>query len=177
MAAQASRLIGAHDPDVGLTVLPSGLRIVSQRMDHARRRSSLGIWIGAGARDELPHEHSSPICSSIWPSRARRGVAPARSPRRSRAPAATSPRPASNIPAHRARARPGPVAGGRHTLRYPHRAGPDRRGARPREGRDPAGDRRRAGLRRTTSVYDRFLQARLPRPAARPADPRARRRR
>jgi predicted Zn-dependent peptidase len=47
---------GAHDPDVGLTILPSGLRIVSQRMDHAAT-VSLGIWIGAGSRDELPHEH------------------------------------------------------------------------------------------------------------------------
>ncbi len=47
---------GAHDPDVGLTTLPSGLRVVSQRMDHAAT-VSLGIWIGAGARDELPHEH------------------------------------------------------------------------------------------------------------------------
>ncbi len=47
---------GAHDPDVDLTVLPSGLRIVSQRMDHAAT-VSLGIWIGAGSRDELPHEH------------------------------------------------------------------------------------------------------------------------
>ncbi|TCR61066.1 putative Zn-dependent peptidase [Bosea sp. BK604] len=56
VAAQASRPLGAHDPDVGLTVLPSGLRIVSQHMDHAAT-VSLGIWIGAGARDELPHEH------------------------------------------------------------------------------------------------------------------------
>lgn len=56
VAAQASRPSGAHDPDVDLTTLPSGLRIVSQRMDHAAT-VSLGIWIGAGARDELPHEH------------------------------------------------------------------------------------------------------------------------
>lgn len=56
VAAQASRPVGAHDPDVGLTVLPSGLRIVSQHMEHAAT-VSLGIWIGAGARDELPHEH------------------------------------------------------------------------------------------------------------------------
>ncbi|RDJ23635.1 insulinase family protein [Bosea caraganae] len=56
VAAQASRPVGEHDPDVGLTTLPSGLRIVSQRMDHAVT-VSLGIWIGAGARDELPHEH------------------------------------------------------------------------------------------------------------------------
>ena len=47
---------GAHDPDVDLTTLPSGLRIVSQHMDHAAT-VSLGIWIGAGSRDELPHEH------------------------------------------------------------------------------------------------------------------------
>ena len=47
---------GRHDPDVALTTLPSGLRIVSQRMDHAST-VSLGIWIGAGSRDELPNEH------------------------------------------------------------------------------------------------------------------------
>ena len=47
---------GQHDPDVALTTLPSGLRIVSQRMDHAAT-VSLGIWIGAGSRDELANEH------------------------------------------------------------------------------------------------------------------------
>ena len=47
---------GAHDPDVRLTTLPSGLRIVSQHMGHAVT-VSLGIWIGAGSRDELPDEH------------------------------------------------------------------------------------------------------------------------
>lgn len=47
---------GRHDPEVDLTTLPSGLRVVSQRMPHAAT-VSLGIWIGAGARDELPHEH------------------------------------------------------------------------------------------------------------------------
>ncbi|PZU94637.1 MAG: peptidase M16 [Chelatococcus sp.] len=51
--AQAS---GRHDPAVGLTVLPSGLRIASQHMPHAAT-VSLGIWIGAGSRDELPGEH------------------------------------------------------------------------------------------------------------------------
>ncbi|MGO4172219.1 M16 family metallopeptidase [Bosea sp. TAF32] len=54
--AAPARKEGAHDPDVQLTTLPSGLRIVSQRMDHAAT-VSLGIWIGAGSRDELPHEH------------------------------------------------------------------------------------------------------------------------
>jgi predicted Zn-dependent peptidase len=47
---------GRHDPDVSLTTLPSGLRIASHRMAHAAT-VSLGIWIGAGSRDELPHEH------------------------------------------------------------------------------------------------------------------------
>lgn len=47
---------GAHDPDVDLTTLPSGLRVVSQRMDHAAT-VSLGIWIGAGSRDERQDEH------------------------------------------------------------------------------------------------------------------------
>jgi len=54
--AAPARPEGRHDPDVELTTLPSGLRIVSQRMDHAAT-VSLGIWIGAGSRDELPHEH------------------------------------------------------------------------------------------------------------------------
>ncbi len=54
--AAPARPDGPHDPDVALTTLPSGLRVVSQRMDHAAT-VSLGIWIGAGARDELPNEH------------------------------------------------------------------------------------------------------------------------
>jgi len=54
--AAPARPEGPHDPDVALTTLPSGLRIVSQRMDHAAT-VSLGIWIGAGSRDELPNEH------------------------------------------------------------------------------------------------------------------------
>ncbi len=54
--AAPARPEGPHDPDVALTTLPSGLRVVSQRMDHAAT-VSLGIWIGAGARDELPNEH------------------------------------------------------------------------------------------------------------------------
>lgn len=56
IAAPAANGAGRHDPDVGLTTLPSGLRIVSQHMEHAAT-VSLGIWIGAGSRDELPHEH------------------------------------------------------------------------------------------------------------------------
>ncbi|WP_244491239.1 pitrilysin family protein [Bosea sp. Root381] len=54
VAAAGAR--GKHDPEVALTTLPSGLRIVSQRMEHAAT-VSLGIWIGSGSRDELPHEH------------------------------------------------------------------------------------------------------------------------
>lgn len=41
---------------VRLTTLPSGLRIVSEPMAHAST-VSLGVWIGAGSRDEEPHEH------------------------------------------------------------------------------------------------------------------------
>jgi predicted Zn-dependent peptidase len=55
LAAKQEEATG-HDPAVSLTTLPSGLRIVSERMAHAST-VSLGIWIGAGARDELPHEH------------------------------------------------------------------------------------------------------------------------
>ncbi len=54
--AAPARPEGQHDPDVALTALPSGLRVVSQRMDHAAT-VSLGIWIGAGSRDEMPDEH------------------------------------------------------------------------------------------------------------------------
>ena len=55
-AAKADAFALPHDPAVELTTLPSGLRIVSERMNHAAT-VSLGIWVGAGARDELPHEH------------------------------------------------------------------------------------------------------------------------
>lgn len=55
-AAKRGEATLGHDPAVSLTTLPSGLRIVSERMAHAAT-VSLGIWIGAGARDELPHEH------------------------------------------------------------------------------------------------------------------------
>lgn len=41
---------------VRLTTLPSGLRVVSHRMDHAST-VSLGVWISAGSRDEAPDEH------------------------------------------------------------------------------------------------------------------------
>jgi predicted Zn-dependent peptidase len=46
-----SQSVGAR-----LTTLPSGLRIVSEPMAHAST-VSLGVWIGAGSRDEEPHEH------------------------------------------------------------------------------------------------------------------------
>jgi predicted Zn-dependent peptidase len=39
-----------------VTRLPSGLRVVSQRMDHAAT-VSLGVWIGAGSRHEREDEH------------------------------------------------------------------------------------------------------------------------
>jgi predicted Zn-dependent peptidase len=36
--------------------LPNGLTVVTDRMSHLRT-ASLGIWVGAGSRNEQPHEH------------------------------------------------------------------------------------------------------------------------
>jgi predicted Zn-dependent peptidase len=36
--------------------LPNGLTVVTDRMPHLRT-ASLGIWVGAGSRNEQPHEH------------------------------------------------------------------------------------------------------------------------
>ncbi len=44
------------DEDVRVTTLPSGLRVVSERMNHAST-VSLGVWIGAGSRDEATNQH------------------------------------------------------------------------------------------------------------------------
>ena len=45
-----------QDPQVQVTRLPSGLRIVSETMPHLAT-VSVGLWIGCGARHERPHEH------------------------------------------------------------------------------------------------------------------------
>jgi len=37
------------------TVLPNGLRVVTESMDHVRS-ASVGVWIGAGSLYEEPHE-------------------------------------------------------------------------------------------------------------------------
>ncbi len=44
------------DPQVKLTTLANGLRVVSERMDHLAT-ASVGIWIAAGARHEHRDEH------------------------------------------------------------------------------------------------------------------------
>ena len=41
---------------VEVTRLPSGLAVVTDRMPHLES-AALGVWIGAGSRDELPDEH------------------------------------------------------------------------------------------------------------------------
>ena len=41
---------------VDVTRLPSGLTVVTDAMPHLET-ASLGIWVGAGSRDELPDEH------------------------------------------------------------------------------------------------------------------------
>src|SRR6202022_4009810 len=41
---------------VEVTRLPSGLVVVTDRMAHLET-ASLGVWVGAGSRDEQPDEH------------------------------------------------------------------------------------------------------------------------
>jgi predicted Zn-dependent peptidase len=41
---------------VELTRLPSGLAVITDRMPHLES-ASLGVWVGAGSRDERPDEH------------------------------------------------------------------------------------------------------------------------
>jgi predicted Zn-dependent peptidase len=41
---------------VEVTTLPSGLTVVTDAMPHLET-ASLGVWVGAGSRDELPDEH------------------------------------------------------------------------------------------------------------------------
>ena len=80
---------------VEVTRLPSGLVVVTDAMAHLQT-ASLGVWVGAGSRDERPTSMEFRICSNTWPSRAPRAAARARSPRRSKPSVAIStPRPAS----------------------------------------------------------------------------------
>lgn len=55
-ARPTPKLIMPGDEGVAITTLPSGLRIVSERMDHAST-VSLGVWISAGSRDEAAGQH------------------------------------------------------------------------------------------------------------------------
>ena len=48
--------IPATRPDVATSVLPNGIRIISERMDHVRS-VSLGIWIATGSRTETAEEN------------------------------------------------------------------------------------------------------------------------
>src|SRR6202161_1633095 len=41
---------------VEITTLPSGLRVVTDAMPHLKT-ASLGVFVGAGSRHELTHEH------------------------------------------------------------------------------------------------------------------------
>ncbi len=50
------KLVMPGDDGVRLTTLPNGLRVVSERMDHAST-VALGVWISAGSRHEAPGEH------------------------------------------------------------------------------------------------------------------------
>ncbi len=45
-----------HKPrDITRTVLPNGLRVISERMEHVRS-VSVGVWIGTGSREETPEQ-------------------------------------------------------------------------------------------------------------------------
>ena len=41
---------------VEVTRLPSGLAVITDSMPHLES-ASLGVWVGAGSRDERPDEH------------------------------------------------------------------------------------------------------------------------
>src|SRR5258705_10889894 len=41
--------------DIERTVLPNGVRVVTERMPHVRS-VSVGVWIGTGSREESPEE-------------------------------------------------------------------------------------------------------------------------
>jgi predicted Zn-dependent peptidase len=45
-----------YDTNVERTVLPNGVTVVTDRMEHLES-ASLGVWLQAGARDEMPEEH------------------------------------------------------------------------------------------------------------------------
>ena len=55
MTAGTQRLVGSDDA-VQRTVLPSGLRIITESLPSVRS-AALGIWAGVGSRDEDP-EHT-----------------------------------------------------------------------------------------------------------------------
>ncbi|MEZ5193883.1 MAG: pitrilysin family protein [Nocardioides sp.] len=40
------------------TVLPSGLRVITEQIPGARS-ASIGVWVGVGSRDEQPHLHGA----------------------------------------------------------------------------------------------------------------------
>ena len=60
---------------VEVTHLSTGLAVVTDAMPHLET-ASLGVWIGAGSRDERRTSTAFRICSSTWRSRAPRGARP-----------------------------------------------------------------------------------------------------
>ena len=48
--------IRQHKPrDIARTVLPNGLRVITERMEHVRS-VSVGVWVGTGSREETPEQ-------------------------------------------------------------------------------------------------------------------------
>ena len=62
-----------------LTTLPGGERVITERVDGVRS-ASIGLWIGAGSRDETRAGPASRTSSSTCCSRAPSATAPSRSP-------------------------------------------------------------------------------------------------
>ena len=153
---------------VEVTTLPSGLVVVTDAMPHLET-ASLGVWVGAGSRDERPNEHG---ISHLLEHMAFKGTA--RRTARQIAEeieavggdlnAATS----NETTAYYARVLKADVPlGARRALRHPHRSGLRSGRAQAREERDRAGDRRgrrHAGRHRVRPSAEH----RLPEPAGRP---------
>ena len=156
------------------TVLPGGLRVITEQMAGVRS-ASIGVWVGVGSRDETPTLHG---CSHFLEhllfkgTRGALGAGHLGRPRRGRRRVQRLHREGVHL-LPRAGARRGPAARGRRARRHDHRLADRRRGRGGRARRDPRRDRdaRRRPRRRRPQPLRR---AGLGRRAARPPDRRHR---
>ena len=153
------------------TVLPSGLRIVTEQLAGVRS-ASIGVWVGVGSRDETATLHG---CSHFLEHLLFKGTARAvrarhldRARRGRRRVQRVHRQGVHLLP--RAGARQRPAAGDRRARRHDHQLAAHRRGRRGRAGRHPRRDRdarRRPGRRRAQPVRRAGVGERY---AARPLD-------